>query len=226
MKYLKKFEIYLIGGDNQNNSVIFDIANKIAEELGEVIENFIDGGSFGYAFETKSGKVLKFTSDEAEFHLAYRLSKNRKWMKCLINYYNVGKIIDEPFYKDGGYHGRDFKWYILMDKVLPLSDMEKNSLSFYQGIIQYRTNYWERINDKEIFDNLSRWDEDRIEIIKNLYPHVLNICKELKLHKIKETDFHSGNIGWDKNRKNLVLFDIGGYVESTMKKGKINTIKL
>lgn len=203
MKYLKKYEIYISGGDEKNNPVILDIANKIARELGEEIDNFISGGGFGYAFETKSGKVLKITSDEAEFHLAYRLSKNRKWMKCLINYYNVGEIFDDISYSDNKWRGRDFKWYILMDKVLPLNDMENNVMGFYQAIIQYNTNYWEKINDKDLIDKKlqSGWDEDRIEVIKMLYPHVLNICKELKLHKIEQTDFHGGNLGWDKNKK-------------------------
>lgn len=227
MKYLKKYEIYISDGDSKDSTHLFDIADKIAGELGEEITDFIGGGGFGYAFETKSGKVLKITSDEHEFHLAYRLSKNRKWMKCLINYYNVGEIFDDITYSDNKWRGRDFKWYILMDKVLPLDDMEKNVMGFYQGIIQYSTDYWERITDKDLFDKkISGWAKDRQKVIKKLYPYVLNICKELKLHKIAETDFHSANLGWDKNRKNLVLFDIGGYVETTMKKGKINRIKV
>lgn len=43
---------------------------------------------------------------------------------------------------------------------------------------------------------------------KKIYPYILKLAKDMKLHKIKGVDFHSGNVGWDKNKENLVLFDI------------------
>lgn len=32
---------------------------------------------------------------------------------------------------------------------------------------------------------------------KKIYPYILKLAKDMKLHKIKGVDFHSGNVGWD-----------------------------
>lgn len=195
------------------------IAKKVAKELGEKILKPLNAGSFGKAYETNSGKVLKITSDEEEFHIAQKLSRNKNWMKCLINYYNVGELISQDY---------NYKWYILMDKVLPLTPLEKLTINhYYMDIIQYNKNYWEDINNEKKIKKIRNSDTNERKMANKLYPYIVKICKELKLHKIKETDFHSENMGWDKNFENLVLFDLGGYIEEIEPSNrKINKIKI
>lgn len=217
---LKKYALFEYNSSfPSSNNYIADIrAKEVADELNEELIGYLGGSAFGHAYETKSGKVLKITSDENEFHLALKLSKNKNWMKCLINFYNVGMIKpeflsdDDLFTFDEG----DYRCYILMDKVLPLSKDEKDALDAYMNIIQYNVNYWSDIrNKKEVDRKLDSYlssdpnypPRKTAEII---YPYVLKIAKELKLHGIIETDFHGENLGWDKDRENLVLFDIGG----------------
>jgi len=157
------------------SSILLDSVRKIAYELGEEIDEFVGGGYYGKAFSTKSGKVLKLTNDENEIMVAYKLIKNKNWMKCLINHYNVGKINSSQF---------KFKYYILMDQVLPLSDSEKNDIDIFIFLMM-DDDYWENIKNFNI--------EHKSTTVKILYPFVLKIAKELKLHKINQgIDFHSG----------------------------------
>lgn len=204
MKYLKRFE-----------SLKENLAKRIANELGEEIYKYLGGGAFGVAYSTKSGKVIKLTSDKSEFLLAYRLVKNKKWMKCLINFYNVGKIFEKSQIKD------PYIYYILMDQVLPLSDIEKLAISSYYSVMN-SDNHYEKLNDLEsIIEKIPiRGMGLQIrEKVRELYPYVRNISTELKKHKIGGTDFHSGNVGWDKTKQNLVLFDISTMNEN----GKITS---
>lgn len=87
------------------------------------------GGYYGKALSTKSGKVLKLTDDDNEVAIAYKLSKNKNWMKCLINHYNVGKITKATGSKI------PYRYYILMDQVLPLSIDERYSVDNFSQIL-------------------------------------------------------------------------------------------
>ena len=211
---------------NSPNSLINIRIKEIAEELGEELESFLGSGAFGYAFKTKSGKVLKITSDRNEANIAYKLAKKKNWIKCLVNYYNVGKISPSKMmnYRDIN----TYEWYILMDYTEPLTKDEENAVHCYISTMQYQQDFYKNILDKEevmkhidfIFDPES-WDTKRAladgrdpqkikQIAIDIYPKILKIAKELKKHNIPETDFHGGNVGWDKDHENLILYDLGG----------------
>lgn len=115
-----------------------------------------------------------------------------------------------------------FKWYILMDQVFPLNQNEIDVLSNYNIYKLLRDIQDNKKIDKESFLNEfiklytkdETYRENMSTTILELYPHIINIAKELKKHKIfNNYDFHPGNLGWDKDRKHLVFFDIGGYTK-------------
>lgn len=199
---------------------------QIATDLGEKIKHYKNSGSFGWVYETKSGKILKLTSDPAEIRIAYKLTKNKNWFQYIINYYNVGKT--NKFYDDRSLY------YILMDKVYPIDGEEAEVINLvYQDLIQYDTNYYENIMNKKMVDNAIRgcYSFEEKKLARSLHKHIVNIVKELKSHKIKETDFHAGNIGWDKDRTKLILYDLGGHVnmdelDKIKIKNKIPLLKL
>lgn len=213
------------------NSTIDTRILQIAEDLGEEIVDYLGNGAFGYSFKTKSNKVLKITSDETEAHIAYKLSKKKSWLRCLINYYNVGKIkpLNPSRYTEG------YNWYILMDLVNPLTIEEQKAFDCYMKPMQYETTYYENMLDKaDIMDHIDymynpdswEWksaksggqDPEKIkQIAIDFYPKVLKIAKELKRKGIIQTDFHSGNVGWDSSHENLVLYDLGGSGEEYVK---------
>jgi len=199
---------------------------EIAEDLGEEIDSFLGSGAYGYAFKTKSNKVLKITSDNYEANIAYKLAKNKNWIKCIVNYYNVGKIKPNEII-----NGRDiniYEWYILMDYTEPLAKEEEDAIDCYMKPMQYTQNYYKNILDKnDILDHIDFMynpeshdykralsngrDPEKIkQIAIDIYPKIVKIAKELKKHNIHETDFHCNNIGWDKDHENLILYDIGG----------------
>ena len=199
---------------------------EIAEELGEEIEGYLGGEIYGYAFKTKSGKVLKITSDPNEANLALKLSKNKRWFRYLVNFYNVGKI--NPIKKVKYLDVNMYEWFILMDYVYDLTKEEKDAVDCYMMPIHFELNYYKDMLDKEeimkhidwmyrddsVDWNRAKKDNRDPEKIKQLaidfYPKILNIVKELNRQGIIAPDFHSGNVGWDKSHENLVFFDIGG----------------
>lgn len=239
---VKKLKLYEYKDFYSQNSQINKRIDELAEELGEEIEKFLDKGAFGYAFKTKSNKVLKITSDTNEVHIAHKLAKHKNWIKSLVNYYNVGKLLskNQSPYLDINY----YQYYILMDYTEPLSKEEERALDCYMKPMQYKLDFYSNmLDEKDILDHIEylygesnsieyigaikdKLDPEKIkQIAIDLYPKVLTIAKDLKRHNIKETDFHGGNIGWDKNHENLVLFDIGGQTNTNYRsKGNFKKI--
>jgi len=222
---LKKYAVYEYV--NTPPTILNKRIHEIAEELGEEILGFLGGEVYGYAFKTKSGKVLKITSDSNEANLALKLSKNKRWFRYLVNFYNVGKI--NPIKRSPGLDVNIYEWYILMDYVEDLTKDEEDAIDCYMMPMQDNLDYYKEMLDKEEIMNHIDWmyspddsfdwnriktkgrDPEKIkQIAKDLYPKVLNIAKELNRQGIKAADFHSGNVGWDKAHENLVFFDIGG----------------
>jgi hypothetical protein len=234
---LSKLKELIITESLKQNSKIDKWITKIADELGEEIIEYKGAGSFGYAYETVSGKIIKLTADSAEIRLAHKLSKNRNWSKYIINYYNVGRT-DK---KITDYNGvkRDL-YYLLMDEVIPIDNTDIGSIidNIYMPEIQYNLNYYNNImNFEDIKYKINMMfgkhglvrNENYAKIAIIIYPHIVNIVKELKKHGIKETDFHSGNIGWsDDEHSRLVIYDLGGDVDdgTVVNKNKLKRINL
>lgn len=128
MKYLKKinefFGIPWIDKipSNTDKTLLKEFMKKVANEMGEelvekkgdVSGSYVGSGSFGSAFKTKSGKILKLTVDKMEAYRSWKLSKKPTTM-YLMNYYDVRFIQDKE----------DIKFAILMDAVKPLKTKEK-----------------------------------------------------------------------------------------------------
>lgn len=201
---------------------------QIANNLGEKIVKFKGAGSLGRAYETESGKILKITTDPIEIRLAYKLSKNRNWFQYLINYYTVGKINAKINVADDFYNNKRTSYYILMNKVIPLEDDPDSTNTpegraidqVYQGLIQYNPDYYNTIMNYNNIEDVIKNDwvsEEDAEVVRKIYPLIVNIVKELKLHGIKETDFHAGNIGWNEDKTKLILFDLGGFINTNLR---------
>lgn len=235
---LKKYAVY--EWVKVPTSVINIRIYQIADELGEEIEGYLGGQVYGYAFKTKSGKVLKITSDENEANIALKLSKNKRWFKYIVNFYNVGKVsIKTPSKLEDDI----YEWYILMDYVEDLTKEEEDAINCYMMPMQDNLDYYQEMMDKEEIMNHIEWmyspddsfdwnrakkdnkDPEKIkQLARDFYPKVLNIAKELKRQGIKAADFHSGNVGWDKAHENLVFFDIGGEKSDFVTKYKFKEI--
>jgi hypothetical protein len=235
---LKKYALYEY---RETPPDVVDVRiEEIADHLGEEIVEYLGGGVFGYAYKTKSGKVIKITSDETEADLAYKLTKRKSWMKSIINFYNVGRMKaknSDPSKLD------TYNWYILMDYVETPDKDEKDAIECYINAMKNNPNYYKDLLDREeILDHINFMygeesylynkakidgrDPNKIkQIAIELYPKVLKMAKELKLHGVKETDFHSDNVGWDVKHENLVIYDIGNIQKSTKpKSGKFKEL--
>jgi hypothetical protein len=157
-------------------------------------------------------------------------------MKCIVNYYNVGKIKSDNKSNRSELDISIYEWYILMDYIEPLTIEEQRAIDCYLKPMHFEKNYYNNIlNKEEVFDNIEFMYEDpdsyqnvianrdnlNVENIKNIakdfYPKILNIAKELKKHNVKDVDFHGGNVGWDKDHENLILYDLGGSIELNTK---------
>lgn len=130
-----------------------------------------------------------------------------------------------------------------MDKVYPVEFTETDIGTAedvgtaidqaYQHLIQYNLEYYNNIMDYEIVDESIEdncgEDENIMRIAREIYPYIVNIVKELKRLGIRETDFHSGNIGWANDETKLVLYDLGGFINNSTGiniRGKLPKIKL
>ena len=201
---------FLLEIESTEERLVDTLIDKVADDLGEQVDKFIGHGALGYAYLLNSGRVLKLTEDKNEINLIYNLSKLSSIPRSLMTYYNIGKVEDTEYF------------YILMDYVEPLSDDEKSAVNiFYMNRIQYKKDYYENIMNEYLAGHIEEWFEKRftsnkkdeyIRICHYLLPHIRNIVKDLKKHKIKVTDFHGGNLGWDKGHNNLILFDLGGFL--------------
>lgn len=192
------------------------LENKIAYELGEEVVKNLGHGDFGEVFLLKSGKVLKLTSDENEVLISKKLVKYKKLFKNIVNYYNVGEI--ETTIKT------DYKYYILMDYVEPLSKLEKFTINyFYTPLLQYSKSFYEYVFGSNFIDFIiyrysllkikdqTHTEKEKMQIRQmaiDFIPHVKDIAKDLKLHNIKQCDFHAGNLGWNIDHTKLFIFDI------------------
>ena len=201
--------------------MIREIAEKVAEELGEKLIKEIGSGDFGWVFLLESGKVLKLTSDTEEVIIANKLTRNKNLFQYILNYYNVGEI--ENIETNDGYD--DYKYFILMDYIEPINDFEARVINLvYKPLLQYSKSFYKSIFSNQIIDYVvdqfnkknkritSFAVKSSIEEMKKfairLIPHIQNIAKDLKLHHIEQCDFHGGNLGWNEDHTKLVLFDI------------------
>ena len=92
---------------------------KVANELGYDYANFVAMDTRGALFDVDENKSLRITTDEQEFKSATKLIKYNT--NHIIDYYDARKI--KVNYYDSGYA-------IVSDKIIPLTDEQKQYYNF------------------------------------------------------------------------------------------------
>ena len=173
-----------------------DMLKELALEMGETIKEFLGSGANGKAYETVSGKVLKYTEDPAEVTLATRLRKKRLY-KHIINVYDIRPIENLA----GSY-------LILMDKVS--NPMDEHVTWATQWDYIRRRYFSKEDTDKQFLDWINntngQWMKFDMEFINKIMPHRAGIQRDFSELRIVWDEAHSGNMGWNKHGS-LVHFD-------------------
>ena len=179
----------------QESRVSEDMIKQLALEMGETIVSSLGSGINGTAYETESGKVLKYTQDTYEVGLATRLRKKRLY-KHIINVYDVRPIENLA----GSY-------LILMDKVSDWRD-DINKAKQWEYI---RNEYFgNKMTDKQLLEWIIQNDESSIQFdmdfINKIIQQRSGIKRDFSELRIFSDEAHAGNMGWNKHG-NLVHFD-------------------
>ena len=197
--------MFITRNDNIEPSIekLKSILIKISNELGyyDGTLKFLGCGEFGAAFSI-GDKVIKITTDTTEASLAKKMTK--VVTNHLINYYSVNSL---------DINGKKL-YIIVMDKIKSSESkmIDKKSLEdILDPIISDISSNLKNLNslkpNKEI--NKQNLNIDK-KTFDNLYNQVIEIYKELYKYEIKESDTHSGNIGYinDEDGIRLVHYDI------------------
>jgi len=170
-----------------------DMLKQLATEMGETIKEFLGSGANGKAYETVSGKVLKYTEDPAEVALASRLRTKRLY-KHIINVYDVRPI-----------ENLNDAYLILMDKVIPMDEAEVHYWNRIRQAYLYKKN-----SDKEFMDWVAHQSESfvrySVSFINKIMPQRAGILRDFSELRIVWDEAHGGNMGWNKHGS-LVHFD-------------------
>lgn len=175
------------------------IANQFDDEL--LVNDKIDTGSHGTAFELKSGRVLKLTNDEDEARMAQFLSDRNT--KYLINCDVVCEIVPDNVYA------------LIMQKL----DIHEDIMDF-RIIWDYLLTYINKDpqvildQDKEFiiseidsdYDIVSSYDEIR-KYIEDNWDSIYGIAIEIASLGINYPDIHVGNLGFSDNG-DLIHMDV------------------
>ena len=173
-----------------------DMLKQLATEMGETIKQFLGTGANGKAYETESGKVIKYTEDPAEVALATRLRKKRLY-KHIINVYDVRPIEN----LNGSY-------LILMDKIVEPLDQHVNWSEQWNYI---RRRYFSNEDtDKQFLNWITstngQWMEFDMAFINKILPQRAGIKRDFSELRIVWDEAHAGNMGWNKHG-NFTHFD-------------------
>jgi hypothetical protein len=170
-----------------------DMIKQLAIDMGETIVDLLGTGANGTAYETESGRVLKFTRDRAEVALASRLRTKRLY-KHIVNVYDVRPIQDSL-----GAH------LILLDKVDPLDE--------YPNLARQWDYIKKRYFDKRVTDaEFMKWIAEQkhmsfdMNFINKLVAQRHGVNRDFTELRIYSMEAHSGNVGWNRHG-NLVHFD-------------------
>lgn len=205
---------YKIGGESLNEDVSgFDrsisdhIANNIASQWGFSNVNFLDSGTFGYAYDLGHNMILKITTDKSE--AVENLKIKNKDPKTLAKIYGVYEINynDKKYYaihleKLKTDYDKFFRYIDEIDKIFRNNLDGKGYVDIIDIYVSdnhiYKKDYAEHI--KYLLDD--------IELNKFFYG-ILNIVDELSDYGVMSLDFvNSKNLGY-KNDGTLGFFDLG-----------------
>lgn len=207
MKFNEFFDHYHQNIQIDDDSIIWGIAEK----LGEKLVRTLGTGSYGIAYLTESGKVLKITTDEWEALTAkFLMDKN---ISGIVKYYKVVEI-DSPNLitaYDYDAHSDDGEEYgieqyalpiyaLLMDYVQPITDDSiRRLIRKVTYLIKFRI---------DAVDKLKNIQLDLEGGEKGVISELIDILESLNSLGIESIDFNEGGVGLYNNQ--LTLFDISG----------------
>ncbi len=229
MKYLKVFEDFNI--DPHENIIMDDIEDvkQLAKKMGVTITKQLGKGSYGIAFATTDGKVLKLTTDEWEVSTARKIGSDNEY---LVNYYQVEpvEVSDSMYAKNWTEYywdetdrydvADDMDLYaLLMNEIKPITDETIKTICSWMSIrLKFNVKYKEYLYDDELVSSATLQffqidtNDENMEKLRWVVDNFKNIFKELEENGIEQVDMNVGNVGMSNDH--LCLFDISGRFRS------------
>lgn len=185
------------------------IAHYVSEKLcGSKIVKFLGEGFCGMAFLMENGQVIKVTDQDREYYMSKQLVNNK--VDHVNEIYRCIAVMDEDLEE----------YYVIIQKYV---DVEK-----YQGYIKWMQRnssgvsmvkgYLREQSEDEITDRYNacindineRFEYNERKTALMLLEHMKVMMVNLK-HKLgyDADDFHYENQGWDEERQQLVMIDLG-----------------
>ncbi len=220
---LEKFDIpwideLPIGTSKQN---LYRYVNYIANRLGEELvgESSLGSGTYGTAFELKSGKVLKLTGDVREAKMAQWL-KNRN-TTYLISCYSIYEIKPGNIYalvmEKLDIHENNLNYSIIWDSIL--SYINRDPSVILEEDKNFIISKIEHDYDIDIeYEEIKKYIEDN-------WDSIYGITKEIIELDIIYPDIHTDNLGFDSNGT-LIYFDVKEMNYKKKKRKDLSNIKL
>lgn len=167
------------------------VLNTITAKINIEIKDILGVGTCGTAFETKCGRVLKFTSQVAEAANSWGIIGGSLTHTATI--FDVGPVRDTQ--------EKILGYYILQEKV----DTSRLAPVVRQ-LEDYAEDHYGDTFDGLVFGNNRSQltlPEGHIKVLNNF----VAACTELNKHDICGVDIASGNVGTDENGT-FKIFDI------------------
>lgn len=126
-------------------SLIDDIKPKLTK-IGYRIGQKLDSGEFGITYDIDDNKVLKISIDSDEAYTSAALiNKNLKYVVKIFRVFQLKSFKDDEI------------WFIVQEKLKPLSDSEKYNLEFLEE------NRWHTNHVKDYLDLNRRYKLQNVE---------------------------------------------------------------
>ena len=171
-----------------------DVVQRIANTMGETVDEELGKGANGVAYALESGRVLKITPDRAEVALATRLRVKRLY-KHIVNVYDVRELASMA------------QWVIIQDLVEPLSDNHRRIWN--ETRYTYLDRRW---SDAEFVSRAPRLiasdfkAERDDEFNARIVAQRTGVLRDFAELRIVWREAHGANMGWNRHGS-LVHFD-------------------
>lgn len=190
-----------------------EVAIAVAKYLGTRIQQSLGDGSCGQAFLLWNGQVLKLTKDATEYHMSKTLVGRP--IPHINEVYRCIKVDHTPTMEE---------YYCIIQKYVqqdtPLhrfaERLEMDDSSSYTKLIRNYMADQLSWNDmcEELDSIMYNLNPERFGGNKGMLQHLFEQWKEIAKYVVHETaytgnDFFVKNSGWDADRNQLVMFDLG-----------------
>ena len=167
----------------EDEAIMTSIANKYAIEISDPIIKKLGSGNFGFAYQTKSNKVIKVSKDPSEVYTAHKISK--KSLK------NVANIYDISFEDD--VHA------IVLQDLLTISDSIKEDFLNLEKKLNEVQMYMSDFLESELEDNDLILSEKELKMARDISNGVNEV-------------FDNGGFAYDVHEDNVGINESGNYV--------------